>query len=276
MPLHGVFPQQIVDLVIGELADSHENYPTWSPRYTGAYEALRSCALVSKKWAGCSRARLFEKVKVEVREGRPTLLPPPSILPYIKKLEVPFSQQSFTGCWPTEAASTPDLLKTFPTAPVEHLVITGRALVDQRTSIQEFIDAHSTTLHTVEFKRCFLSPYNITDISLGRHRLKRLRLVSCISERCQIQGYPLVADTPDPDVHLKAVELELCISGFSVVMASMIAQLPYRFSRLGVAHHPTEASPEAMSATTALIKANADTLSSLQVHIFAGMFKPLC
>ena len=119
MPPHGTFSPQVVDLVIGELADCHENLPTWSPRYTGAYEALRSCALVSKKWAARSRARLFVKVKVEVREGRPTLLPPPPILPFIKKLEVMCSEQSFTGYWPTEAASTPDLLKAFSTAPIE-------------------------------------------------------------------------------------------------------------------------------------------------------------
>ena len=90
---HGILPLQVVDLVIGELADAHErNLLLFSHRYKGACKTLLSCALVSKKWAGRSRAHLFEEVKIEVCEGRPTLLPPPSILPYIKKLEILRSQ----------------------------------------------------------------------------------------------------------------------------------------------------------------------------------------
>lgn len=270
------FSPQVVDLVIGELADSHENYPKWSPRYKGAYEALRSCALVSKKWAGRSRVRLFENVKVEVCEGRPTLLPPPSILPYIKKLEILCTQQSFTGYWPTEVASTPDLLKAFPMAPIERLGITGGALANQRGCVQEFIDAHSSTLRTVEFKGCSLSGYNISDIVLGNRCIKRLHLVDCKSERLP-PGRPFVADPPGPGTYSEPAELELHISGDNpeggpADMAVMIAQLPYRFSRLDIEHRPTEESPEEMTATSELIKANADALSSLRIHICAGMF----
>jgi len=274
MSPHSVFPPQVVDLVIGELADSHENYPTWSPRYTGAYEALRSCALVSKKWAGRSRVRLFEAVKVEVCEGRPALLPPPSILPYVRKLEVLCSPQSFTGYWPKEEPSTPDLLKAFSTAPIERLVITGGALANQRGCVQEFINAHSATLQTVGFKGCSLSAHNISDIVLGNRCVKRLHLTDCKSERLP-PGRPLIADTPGPGARSKVAELELYISGDDpedgpADMATMIARLPYRFSKLDVDHRPTE-EPEAMTATSELIKANGDTLSSLRIHIFAGM-----
>jgi len=277
MPPHGAFPPQVVDLVIGELADSHENYPTWSPRYEGAYKALRSCALVSKKWAGRSRARLFEKVKVEVREGRPTLLPPPSILPHVKKLEVVCSQQSFTGYWPAETPSTPDLLKVFSTAPIERLGITGGALANQRVCIQEFIAAHSATLKTLEFKGCSLSAHNISDIVLGNRCIKRLHFVDSKSKDLS-PGSPLITDTPGPGTCSKVAELELYISGDDpedgpADMAIMLAGLPYRFSTLDIEHRPTEESPEAMTATSVLIKANADTLSSLRIHIFAGMFE---
>ena len=228
---------------------------------------------MSKKWAGRSRARLFEKVKVEVREGRSTLLPPPSILPSIKKLEVMCSEQSFTGYWPTEAASTPDLLKAFSTAPIECLGITGGALANQRDCIQEFIEAHSTTLKTVEFKGCSLSARNISDIVLGNRCIKRLYLVDCKSEHLP----PGRTVKPGPGTYSKAAELELYISGDDpengpADMAVMIVQLPHRFSTLDIEHRPTEESPEAMTATSKLIEANGDALSSLRIHINAGVF----
>jgi len=274
MPFQGSFPLQLVNLVAGELV-AYRNDPTWSPHHTGAYEALYACALVSKKWAGCSRAHLFKNVKIEVRgEGRPTLLPPRSILPYIKGLELLCSRQSFTGYWPTQEASTPDLLKAFSTAPIERLGITGGTLVAQRDCIQEFINAHSATLRKVEFRGCSLSAYNIADVILGHRCVKDLHLVDCQSERFPAPGRPLITDARS-----KVAELELHISGDDPAegpadMAAMIARLPYRFSTLDIDHLPTEESPEAMTATSELIKANGDALSSLRIHIFAGMFDP--
>ena len=273
MSPHGIFPLQVVDLVIGELADAHEQQiRVFSHRYIGPCKTPRSCALASKKWADRSRARLFEKVKVEVREGRSTLLPPPSILPYVKKLEVVCNKQPFAYRPPYEA-STPDLLKAFLAAPVERLRITEGALANQRVCIQEFIDAHSTTLQTVEFKYCSLSAYNISDIVLGNRCVKRLHLADCKSEHLS----PGHTDTPDPGTCSKAAALELYISGEDweegpLYMAIMVAQLPYRFRKLEIDHFPTEESPEAMTATSGLIKANADTLSSLRIHINAGKF----
>ena len=275
MPPNGAFPPQVVDLVIGELADGHENYPTWSPRYKGAYEALRACALVSKKWAGRSRTRLFEKVEVEVREGRPTLLPPPPILPYIKKLEILCTRRSFTGYWPTEVASVPELLQAFSVAPVERLGITGGALADQQVSIREFVNAHSATIQTVEFRGCLLSAENVADIVLGHRCIKRLHLVDCQSGGLPPPGHPHIMDAPGPGTRSNASGVELYVSGDDpgegpADMANMIAQLPYRFSTLDIDHHPTEESPEAMTATSDLIKTNGDALSSLRIHIFAG------
>jgi len=270
---HGRFPLQVVDLVIGQLADAHEhNIKLYPLRYKGTCKTLRSCALTSKKWADRSRARLFEKVKVEVREGRPTLFPPPSILPHIKKLEVICSQQSFGSFWPPHEPSTPDLLNAFLTAPIERLRITRGALADQRVCIQGFIEAHSATLQTVEFDYCSLSTHNISDIVLGNRCIKRLHLADCNSPPgC------LTTDTPGPGTCSKVADLELYISGEDwesgpMDMAIMIAQLPYRFSKLEIDHFPTEESHEAMTATSGMIKANAETLSSLRIHIFAGMF----
>jgi len=210
MPPHGIFPLQVVDLVIGELAVDHEKQVMWFPfhKFTNAGEALRSCALVSKKWASRSRAHLFEKVTVQGREGRPTLLPPPSILPHIKKLEVICSQQS-SGFWPPHEPSIPDLLKVFLTAPSNVFELLGEH--DQRVCIQEFIDARSTTLRTVEFKYCSLSTHNISDMVLGNHCIKRLHLADCNSERLPA-GHP-ITDTPGLGARSNAVEPELYISG---------------------------------------------------------------
>ena len=227
---------------------------------TSVYETRHSCAPVSKKWAGRSRARLFEKVKVEVREGQPTLLPPRSILPSIK-FEVMCSNQSFTGYWPTEATSAPDLLKAFSMAPIERLGITGGALANQRDCIQEFIEAHSSTLKAVELKGCSLSAHNVSDIVLGNRCGKRLYLVDRKSEHLP----PGRTDAPDSGTCSKAAELELYISGDDpedgpADMAVMIAQ------------HWISSTARPRNHLSKLMKANGDTLSSLRIYISAGVF----
>jgi hypothetical protein len=265
------FPLQLVNQVIDELGHAYRDrsHPTFSPRRTGAYKALRTCTLVSKKWTVRSRGHLFKKVKIEVREGLPTLTPPTSILPYVKKLEV------WCGHQPTQATFTTDLSKTFSSAPVERLRITGGALAGKRACIQEFISAHSTTLRAVKFNFCSLSPYNIADIVLGPHHLKRLRLDDCECEELPAPGHPLIEDAPDPDACSKPVELELRISGGNpeegpVEIVAMVARFPYRFSRLDVEH--VAAGYGANKATNGLIKANVDVVSSLRIRIHAGTF----
>lgn len=268
-----VFPPQVINLVIDELGDAHWNSSDFSRRRVGAYEALRACALVSKKWTISSRSNLFRKVKIEVHNGQPPRTPLAPILPYIKELEIS------SGYQPTQIASIAGLLKTFSMSPIEQLGITGGELADKRDCIQEFIVAHSATLRTVEFQNCSVSAYNIMDIAMGRYGLERLRLVDCTTERPS-PGHPPIADTQNPGAHSKASDLELCISTDNpmegpVDVVDMVTQLPCRFSKLNVAHLPTEESPDAMNATTALIKANARALSSLCIHIFAGVFEPL-
>ena len=121
------------------------------------YTSLHTCSLVSKKWTVCSRAHLFRKVKIQVREGRPALTPPTFILPYIEKLDISTSQ-----IFPSE-----DLLQAFSTAPIEHLKITGGVLADERDYIQELFAVHSSMLRLLEFDSCLFSPYNII-VMVGR------------------------------------------------------------------------------------------------------------
>ena len=274
MSPHGMFPLQLVNQVIEELGEAHRNihYTKSAPYRAGATEALRACALVSKKWTARSRAQLFKEVKIEARKGQPKVAPPPSILPYIKELEISYDSE------PTKAASLADLLKTFTKAPIERLGITGGVLVDKRACIQECVNAHSATLQTVEFGHCSISAYNIADIVLGRHRLKALRFSHCRCERLPPPGQPLIADTLEPDSHSKAVELELSLTEGDAEegpmdIVAMVARLPYRFIRLDIDH--VAAGYGTTEATNALIKANAGVLSSLRVHIQAGMFGSL-
>jgi hypothetical protein len=211
---------------------------------------------------------MFGRVKIEGHKGQPAITPPASILPYVKEVEI------YYGPRPTQAASIPDILKAFATAQIEHLGIAGGVLADKRTCIREFIGTHSATLQAVEFKDCSLSAYNIADIVLGRHHLKCLRLDFCECGPLPPPGQPLITGTPDPDTRSNLVELELCLSGGDpqegpVDVAAMVARLPYRFSRLDVEHVAT--SYGATKATNALIKANAEALSSLRIRIQAGM-----
>ena len=271
MSPHGAFPPQLVNLVIDEVGVAYQwnlKHSIFSGGGASEREALLSCALVSKKWTVRSRAHLFKEVKIEVREGQPTLTPPASVLPYIRTLEL------WCGHGHTQVPSTADLLKAFTTVPIEHLIITGVVLVDKRACIQECIAAHSGTLQTVEFKGCSISAYNVSDVVLGHPSLKRLHLTECECEQLPPPGRPLIADTPNPGACPKAVEMELCISADCIErpvdMVTMVARLPYRFSKLDVIHFPTEEYEEAMNATNTLIKANADVLSSLEIRIFAG------
>jgi hypothetical protein len=271
MPPHEIFPLELVHQVIDELGEAHR----WDLGFI-----LPSTVAMDTKHSGvfpgvqevdrCSRAHMFKKVKIEDTK-RPARHHPTRIHPTLRQGGRDILRPS---TYPGQA-STPDLLKGFAMAQIEHLGITGGVLADKRACIQEFIDTHSTTLQTVKFKHCSLSAYNIADIVLGRHRLRRLRLDYCECEQLPPPGRPLITDAPDPDTCSKPVELELRLSGGDpeegpVDIVAMVAQLPYRFSRLDVEH--VAAGYGATKATNALIKANADVLSSLRIRIWAGMF----
>ena len=267
MLAHRTFPLQLVNQVIDELGASHR----WDHNHF-AYTTLRACALVSKRCTAPSRAHLFRKVKIEGDKHGHTITPPASILPYVKELEV------YYGHNPTQPASIGHFLEAFIAAPVECLGITGGVLVDERACIQKTIDAHSATLHTVEFQSCSISAHNITDILLGRHHLRSLRLVDCKCQELPPPGQPLIASAPDSGARSKAVGLGLELSIFGedpfegpADVVAMVAKLPYRFSRLDVDH--IVAGEGTTEVTNALIKANADVLSSLRVRLSAGMFK---
>ncbi|KAF9649937.1 hypothetical protein BDM02DRAFT_1702847 [Thelephora ganbajun] len=262
MSPHGVLPPQLVNQVIDELGKAYHCDRVQCPHCA----TLRACTLVSKKWSARSRAHIFKKVKIHEDKDQPTITPPASILPYVKELEV------YYGCWPIQAASIPDCLKAFVAAPIECLRITGGVLGDKRACIQECIDAHSATLQVVEFQYCLISAYNFSDIVLGRHRLRSLRLAGCKCKELPPPGHSLTTDKIDPVMCSKPLELDLSISGGDpeegpVSIETMVARLPYRFSRLDVDH--VTAGDGATKATNALIKANADVLSSLCVHIYA-------
>ena len=271
MPLHGAFPPQLVDLVIDELGGEAHQFS--DDLEVTADETLRVCALVSRKWAVRSRMHLFKNVRIEVNKYRSTPdIPPASTLPYIKKLKIwcdhDLGQVHFAA----------DLLKAFSTSPIERLGITGAELIDKRACIQECIETHSATLQKIKFKACLLSAHNITDVVLGCHGLKRLRLVDCESRKLPPPGRRPIANTPNPSACSKAAELELSITGGTVEegpaeIVSLVARLPHRFSRLEI-DHVVYACDEAPAATNGLIEANADALSFLRIRILAGMFEP--
>ena len=258
------FPLELVHQVIDELGEQYQESACLA--HGDAYEALRACALVSERWTFHSQKHLFKKVRIYPNEHTSAVAPSASILPWIKELHI------FYAYRPTQGTSIADVLKTFVAAPVELLSITGIVLFDAR--IQEFIEAHSATLQKLELQSCSLSASDVAAVLLGRQDLKILRFIDC---HCPRLERPPIADTPGPKACSKAVELELSITegdpwkGPTDVIA-MIAQLPYRFSRLNIDH--LVAGEWAARATNALIKASADVLSSLQVQFLAGMFKP--
>ena len=103
MPHREALPPQVINLVIDELGDAYRNCHRRSIQSLDPWRALRACALVSKKWTGHSRTHLFEVVEIEVPEDRAAPTPPPTILPYIKKLMVLCSEMSYSRYWPVQA-----------------------------------------------------------------------------------------------------------------------------------------------------------------------------
>jgi len=276
MPPREAFPPQVVNLVIDELGDAYQNCHRNSIESVDPFEALCACTLVSRKWADRSRAHLFNTVEIHVPEGEAAPTPPPAILPHVKKLEVLYSEMSYSSYWPVQVPSIPDLLRAFSAAPIESLGIIGAELANQRVSIREFIDAHSATLQTVKFEGCLLSAYNISDVVLGRYRPKRLRLVDCACGQPQPPGKPPVVNTPNPSGGSKTAELELSISGGYepeplAQIVSAAAWIPYQLSRLEFDY--VVANVEVTEAANDLIEVNAHALSSLRIRLWAGTFE---
>ena len=274
MSSHGTFSLQLVNQVIDELGKGYRKDSAMFPNFARKgkdYATLCTCSLVSKRWSSRSRMHIFKTVRIHGDKDQPTIAPPPSILPYVKDLEIHYdygSQKSTKGN-PLEG-----FLKAFATSPIEYLKITSGALADQRTCIREFIDVNSTTLRTVKFNLCSFSPHNISDIVLEPHRIQSLHLVDAGEWAPSRGNLSPAVDEQTPGSCPKLSEVELCISGGDplegpVGIAMMVAHLPCQFRKLDVEHVAAgEGAPEA---TNALLKANAAALSSLRVRICAGM-----
>jgi hypothetical protein len=265
----------LVSHVIDHVADRelHRYYLNASGevRYNSPHKALSRCSLVSKSWTHSSRVHMFKKVRIWGSRDKPP--PPTSILPYIKKLNV-----FYDGLDPVEATNLAGLLKTFTASPIESLVITRATLTDKQPLVLEFIDMHFTTLRKIEFVRCLLSPHNISETVMGRHRLRSLQLVRCERGQFLPPEQPLITDNPTPGSCPMPSELELYIYGGpecegSPYFAAVVAELPCRFSKLHVEHMSGD--DGVREATNSLIKANGDALSSLSVDLSPGMFKTL-
>jgi hypothetical protein len=264
----GAFPPYFINKVIDELGEAFNQPGSWygSRRVdrNPNYAALRACSLVSKRWTPRSRAHIFKTVKIR-GDKKPNA--PPSVLPYVKELEL-------YGDWgPAKTASIAEVFKAFPTSPIESLVINGAVLADERPCILEFLGAHYGTLQKLELACCSISPQNISEIVLGRHHPRSLYLNTC--KPAEQLGKP--TDKPESDIHSKISEMELCISGEdpfegAADIVDMVAKLPHRFSKLDIEH--LVAGEGTTWATNTLLRANGGELSSLRVRIWAGMFEP--
>ena len=263
MPPHGALPQELVDQVVDEFGDAYldPHHDKRSDHHLDAYQALHVCALISKNWTDRSRAHLFREVKIRGDEEGLFAMPPDSLMPYIEKLKIQLQSQHF------RLFPSPDLLTPFHTAPITYLGITGGALADARVCLVECIVALSATLQTVVFKSCSLSLHLIIDIMSAHPGLKRLHLLCCTIRPARPD--PSVA--PRSGVGSKVPDLELGVFSHHAprdhhLIVAAAAQLLNQFGRLDLDYVH---SPGAGQATTALIKANAESLSSLQVHIIS-------
>jgi len=260
MSPHRALPQELVDQVIDELCDAYRDadHDKRSDHRLDAYKALHACALISKNWTSRSRAHLFREVKIRGDEEGLFAIPPDSIMPYIEKLKIQLESQHYR-LFPSKRLLTP-----FHTAPITYLGITGGVLTTKaRVCLVECAIALSATLQTMAFKSCSLSLHLVLDIVLAHPGLKRLHLICCSI------GITIVI--PRPGTRSEASGMELGVFSHSApkdhhLTMAAAALLPSRFGRLDLDHIY---SPGTSRATSALIKANAESLSSLQVHIIS-------
>ena len=267
MPPLGTLPQEIIDKVIDELGEAYRNVEHPDDSIGVAREALHASALVSKNWTGRSRTHLFSEVKITADASSPLLIPPKSLMPYVKELEIRMRAGHY------RPSPSQNLLKPFHAAPITSLEIVGGALSPAKVPLMECIIVLSATLRIVTFESCSLSISLILDIALRHPDLKRLRLNSCEVKPTNSDHYL----TPRLDTHPTDLELGV-LPGFDVqdhnLTMAMIAQLPIRFRRL---HLNYLRSPTMTRTFNTLIEANAESLSFLQVNIVTGtprIFRP--
>ena len=262
MPPDRALPQELVDQVIDELGDAYRDpdHNKRSDHRVNACQALHACALVSKNWTGRSREHLFKEVKIKGDEDGLCLIPPRSIVLYIEKLKIQLRCQNY------RLFPSPDLLIPFYTAPITYLGITGGVLATEaQTCLAECIAALSGTLQMVAFKSCSLSLHLIIDIVSVHSGLKRLHLLYCDLKPAKTDPFliPRLGVCPaTPDLELGVFSQPMW-GGHDLTVAA-VAQLRNQFGRLDFDHIDGLG---ATRATNALIKASAESLSSLTVHI---------
>ena len=263
MPPHKALPQELIDQVIDELGDAYRdpNHEKRSDHRTSAHEALHACALISKNWKDRSRTHLFEQVKIKGDEDDFFTIPPQPLMPYVKELKIQLQSQHY------RLFPTPHLFTPFYTAPAVHLGIKAGVLAaDARGCLVECIAGLSATLQTVIFKSCSLSLHLIHDIVSIRPNLKLFHLLDCNFEPAKSENSVI----PHPGTRPGALtDLELGVLSRSVLeghdpTVAAVSQLPNKFCRLDLDH---VRGLYATRATNALIQANAESLSSLKVHI---------
>ena len=258
MLTHRTIPQELIDQVIDELGDAYQD----PDDRLNAGKALHACALTSKNWTDRSRAYLFRVVEIRGDEEAQFPIPPQSLMPYVEKLEIKLLVQKF------RIFPTPDILTPFHTAPIAHLGITegGLATGEARPCLVECIAALSATLQTVTFRSCSLSPRLVSDIISAHPGLGRIHVLSC-SFNSDTDPIPPAVSHPvmrlePPDLELLVVSGDASTHHFTV---AAFAQLPNRFGSLNFEHFLF--GPLVNMATDVLIQANAESLTSLQVHI---------
>jgi len=260
MPPRRTLPQELVDKVIDELGNAYRepDLIKYSRYRINAGEALHVCTLVSRNWTGRSRTHLFKEVKIRGDEGGLFLIPPQSLMPYIKKLKIQLH------CKKYRLFPSPDLLAPFHAAPIACLELTGGVLAaDARACLVEWIAEISATLQTVIFKSCSLSLSLILDTVLAHPGLKRLHLICCDFKPAKLDQPTIPLQGTQP------ADLELGV--FSPywgpdhdLTVAAVAQLPIQFHRLSFDHIQGRGM---IRTTNDLIKANAGSLSSLTVYV---------
>lgn len=259
MPSLKPLPQELIDKVIDELGEvywdvSNKKHPD---NRIVAQKTLHACTLVSKNWTGRSRMHLFKEVKIRADDFGVFPIPPGPLMLYVTKLRIQMRSERY------RLFPSPKLLKPFHTAPITHLGIVAGALASSQACLVECIVALSATLRTVTFASCSLSPDLILDIVLKHPDLKRLFLRCCEVKPTYPNNYA------EPPLGTHFTDLELGI--FSAVgvrgqdlTVTAVAQLPIHFSKLDFDYmHGLQMT----RSSNALIRANAESLSSLTVHI---------
>ena len=244
--------------------------PLEADRACETYQALKTCALVSKSWTLSSHKSLFKDIVFNVNERERTrdlVLPSKTSLRLVKSLVIDVAPQSRR-----RGSITSHLLKAFSACPLESLHIEGGSFsLRRRPTLRACFDTLSGRLSDLVFRFCLFEPEPLRDILAIQNTEANITFLACDQHhpddpaRNNIIWRP-VNQGPSRTLCVTGVDDKPC-DDFLIDLS----RLSVLFSRLEVDFYEDG---EWSDATQNLIDVSAGVVSFLMVNVISSTLPP--